>query len=211
MTSLAGESRKAQVRRQNRQVILSAAEHVFAQIGFTGATMAQIARLAGLPKANLHYYFGTKDELYRTVLEDILSAWQHELDGFTVDADPRAAVSAYVRAKLAFSRYRPSGSKVFADEIIHGAGVIGSQLTPLLCGAMDEKFQVIEHWAAQKIIAPVDGRHFFLILWGITQHYADFEMQVRAVLGRKELTDDDWGYINGQVEAFVLRALGLIP
>ena len=49
------------IRRASRQRILAATEKVFARHGFDGATMAQLAAAAGLPKANLHYYFGTKE------------------------------------------------------------------------------------------------------------------------------------------------------
>src|SRR5690242_9006825 len=45
--------------------ILAAAESVFAETGFSGATTAEIAKRAGVPKANLHYYFKTKTDLYR--------------------------------------------------------------------------------------------------------------------------------------------------
>ena len=58
-----------QIRQANRERILGAAEQVFARAGFNGATMAEIAELAGLPKANLHYYFGSKEDLYRAVLD----------------------------------------------------------------------------------------------------------------------------------------------
>jgi TetR/AcrR family transcriptional regulator len=204
-----GETRKASIRRQNQDVILAAAEEVFAERGFAGASMSEIARRAQLPKANLHYYFGTKEELYRAVLDDILTAWRQDMDGFCADADPKLAVSAYIRSKLQFSKRRASGSKVFANEIIHGAGVIGEALGDLVTKGIAGKDKVVEEWAARGLIAPVDGRHFFIILWAITQHYADFEVQVRKALGKERLSDSDWDEITYQVETFVLRSLHL--
>ena len=59
---------KSQIRQANKALILAAAERVFAGAGFGGATMAAIADATGLPKATLHYYFGSKQALYRTVL-----------------------------------------------------------------------------------------------------------------------------------------------
>jgi len=204
-----GESRKASIRRQNQDVILAAAEEVFAERGFAGASMSEIARRAQLPKANLHYYFGTKEDLYRAVLDDILTAWRQDMDGFRVDADPKLAVSAYIRSKLQFSKHRASGSKVFANEIIHGASVIGEALGDLVTMGIAGKDKVVEEWVARGLIAPVDGRHFFIILWAITQHYADFEVQVRKALGKERLSDSDWDEITHQVETFVLRSLHL--
>ena len=58
-------------RREREARILKAAEKVFAEAGFGGATMQLIADMAGLPKANLHYYFPTKEALYRQVVQNI--------------------------------------------------------------------------------------------------------------------------------------------
>ena len=55
--------------------ILAAAEEIFAEAGYSGATTAKIAERAGLPKANLHYYFRTKGALYRRLIERILEEW----------------------------------------------------------------------------------------------------------------------------------------
>ncbi|MNS91495.1 Bacterial regulatory protein, tetR family [compost metagenome] len=43
------------IRQENEALILRAAEYVFARAGFAGATMADIALRAGVPKSNLHY------------------------------------------------------------------------------------------------------------------------------------------------------------
>src|SRR5690606_3925437 len=58
--------------------ILKAGEHVFGRRGFDGATTAEIAREAGLPKATLHYYFKTKEDLHRGVLDRILEIWAED-------------------------------------------------------------------------------------------------------------------------------------
>ena len=66
---------KPTIREENERALLEAAEIVFAEQGFAGATTAAIARRAGVPKANLHYYFPTKEGLYRAVIERVLTAW----------------------------------------------------------------------------------------------------------------------------------------
>ena len=57
-------NKKAKIRELNSAAIIAAAEEVFALKGFKGATTQEIADLAGLPKANVHYYFKTKKDLY---------------------------------------------------------------------------------------------------------------------------------------------------
>ncbi len=57
--------RKAQIRESKEVQLLACAEEVFAEKRLEGASTAMIAERAGLPKANLHYYFPTKLVLYR--------------------------------------------------------------------------------------------------------------------------------------------------
>lgn len=200
---------KGRIRRGNERKILKAAEKIFAKTGFAGATMADIAVEARLPKANLHYYFGTKEDLYRAVLDDILEQWLSPVEGINADADPARSVAAYVAAKMEASRTRPYASKVFANEIVHGAAVLGGFLSSDLKAIVDRTADVVEGWIARGLVAPVDPRHFLFMIWAITQHYADFDLQVRSVLGKRTLTRADWDHATREVTGFVLRALGL--
>jgi len=54
---------------QTRARILAAAKAEFARVGLGGARVDRIAALAGANKRMLYYYFGSKDELFRAVLE----------------------------------------------------------------------------------------------------------------------------------------------
>ena len=119
--------------------ILAAAEQIFAETGFSGATTAMIAAKARLPKANLHYYFGTKRRLYRAVLQRILDAWLASGDGIRPEADPATAFADYIAAKIEASRRRPYASKVFANEILHGAPEVEDYLRAQ-----------VHHWVAQR-------------------------------------------------------------
>ncbi|RUQ67837.1 TetR/AcrR family transcriptional regulator [Azospirillum doebereinerae] len=197
------------IRRENGERILKAAELVFAEAGFAGATMADIADRAGLPKANLHYYFGTKEELYRAVLDNILRLWLSPIDAITPDADPAKALTAYVTAKLEASRTRPHASKVFANEMLHGATQIERFLAEDLRRLVDDKAAVIDGWVAAGRVAPLDARQFLFMIWAVTQHYADFDVQVRKVMGRRTLTRQDFAHITAEVLRLILRAAGL--
>src|SRR5450830_1209963 len=117
----AAEAAKGQIRQANESLILEAAERVFAGAGFSGATMAAIAEASGLPKANLHYYFGNKQDLYRAVLARTLSDWLAPTHGITPEADPAVALGDYIPAQMRLSQQRPHASKVFANELLHGA------------------------------------------------------------------------------------------
>ncbi|MBI5254926.1 MAG: TetR family transcriptional regulator C-terminal domain-containing protein [Burkholderiales bacterium] len=200
---------KGLIRQANEAVILGAGERVFARAGFNGATMGQIADEAGLPKANLHYYFGSKRELYQAVLARTLHDWLVPMDGLVAEADPRTALEQYIRAKMQMSRERPDASRVFANELLHGAEVLGELMRTELRTMVRRKAAVIEGWVAAGRMAPVDATHLFFTIWAATQTYADFDVQVRAVLGRNELTARDHQRAADHVAGLILRGCGL--
>ena len=200
---------RQQIRQHNVATILRAAERVFARAGFSGATMADMADEAGLPKANLHYYFGSKRELYRAVLDAVLHDWLAPLEVITPQAPPAQALSTYIRLKMRLAAERPHASRVFANELIHGAEVVLDLLRHDLRAQVLDKARVIDGWVAQGRMAPVDSTHLFFTIWAATQTYADFDVQVRAVLQRPQLDEADWQRATDHVVALVLRGCGL--
>lgn len=200
---------KGTIRQANEARILGAGERVFARTGFNGATMAAIADEAGLPKANLHYYFGNKAELYRAVLARTLHDWLVPMDGLTPEAEPREALAAYIRAKMAMGFERPDASRVFANELLHGAAELGELLRTELRAMVLAKARVLDAWVAAGRMAPVDTTHLFFTIWAATQTYADFDLQVRAVLGRDTLTARDQARATEHVVGLILRGCGL--
>ena len=200
---------KGLIRQANEARILGAGEKVFARAGLQGATMAAIADEAGLPKANLHYYFGSKAELYRAVLARTLRDWLLPLDALVPEADPATALAAYIRAKMRMSAQRPDASRVFANELLHGAAEVGTLMRGELRSKVAQKAAVIDGWIAAGRMAPVDATHLFFTLWAATQTYADFEVQVCAVLGRESLSAADHDRATTHVVGLVLRGCGL--
>ncbi len=191
--------------------ILEAAESVFAETGFNGATTAEIARRAGIPKANLHYYFNTKDELYQKVLTGVLNTWLHTADEITADADPARALAHYITAKIELARAQPIPSRVFANEIIHGAPHLGPYLETSLRNWVEQKTKVIKGWIAAGKMREVDPRHLLFMIWASTQTYADFASQISAVLGKEQLSAQDYKSVANQVTEIILRGCGLTP
>jgi TetR/AcrR family transcriptional regulator len=190
--------------------ILDAAESVFAEAGFNGATTAEIARRAAIPKANLHYYFNTKEELYQQVLTGIVNTWLHTADEIAPQAEPAHALSHYIAAKIELARQRPLPSRVFANEIIHGAPHLGKYLESDLRAWVEAKAKVIRGWIAAGKMREVDPRHLFFMIWASTQTYADFASQISAVLGR-ELSEQDYKLVARQMTEIILRGCGLVP
>lgn len=174
---------RTRIQRKNRKAILDAALDVFASQGFRGATLDQIALEAGLSKPNLLYYFPSKEAIHVALLSKLMDAWLDPLRALDPEGEPQAELLAYVRRKLEMSRDFPRESRLFANEILQGAPRMGPALGTELKALVDEKAKVIEAWSRAGRIAPVDPHHLIFAVWALTQHYADFDVQVRAVLG----------------------------
>ena len=203
-------TRRAQSRREIERVILSAAEVVFAQSGYGGATMQLIADKAGLPKANLHYYFPAKEGLYRRVVEDIFEIWRQAASTFDAADCPAQGISAYIDAKMEISRRHPHGSKVWASEVMHGAPVIQDYLETTLREWSEGRIAIIQRWIDQGQMAPIDPAHLLYMLWATTQHYADFGHQIETLNQGAPLSEAQWQAAKDSIKAIILRGIGLI-
>lgn len=202
--------RKARIRESNEAHLLACAEAVFAERGLAGASTAMIAERAGLPKANLHYYFPTKLALYRRVLDDLFEDWHRAAGSFEASDDPVEAIGSYVRAKMDLSRRRPLGSKVWANEIIHGAAHMQDILSERVKPWFDTRVKVIEGWIARGLLAPIDAHALMYLIWATTQHYADFDAQIRALSGKRAFTQKAFAETTEQVVQLVIRACGAV-
>ena len=192
--------------------ILAATEPVFSKHGFEGATMTQLAAASGLPKANLHYYFGTKRKLYQAVLEGILALWLEDAAEWIVpERHPAEGLEGYVRAKMAHSRLRPHASRIFAGELLRGAPHIMMYLGIELRNRVTELASVIEGWSARGLMDPVNPVHLLFNIWAMTQTYADFDVQIRAVLGLVSIDDAEFAVATDTVVALVLKGCGVRP
>ena len=179
-------ARKTRIQTQNEELILDAALEVFSAYGFRGATVDQIAAKCGLSKPNLLYYFRRKHDIYSAVLKRTLASWLEPLWALDANGEPIEELSRYVSAKLRLSRERPEASRLFANEILHGAPAIGKFLKGPLKRLVDDKAAVIHGWIGAGRLAAIDPHHLIFAIWATTQHYADFDVQVRAVLGNHD-------------------------
>jgi TetR/AcrR family transcriptional regulator len=176
--------RRTRIQEEKEERILEAALDVFSVSGFRGSTIDQIAEAAGMSKPNLLYYFRTKDAIHRQLIDRVLSTWLEPLRAFDAQGNPEAEIRSYIRRKLEMARDFPRESRLFANEILQGAPHIEDELKGPLKELVDEKAEVIRTWARTGKIARCDPYHLIFSIWSTTQHYADFDVQVRAVLGQ---------------------------
>ncbi len=179
----AAPKRRTRIQIEKREAILEAALDVFSQHGFRGATIDQIAEAAGMSKPNLLYYFRSKEEMHVTLMQRLLDTWLAPLRELDDEGDPISELRGYIRRKLEMARDFPRESRLFANEILQGAPRIMPMIEGELKTLVDEKARVMKRWMRDGKIATVDPYHLIFAIWATTQHYADFDVQVRAVLG----------------------------
>ncbi len=171
--------RKNQIRINNERRILAAAVKIFAGYGYQGATMRKIAEEAGLPKANLHYYFQTKEQLYRQVLDGIFKDWL-------------------------------AAANTFDEEILRGAPLIQDQLEQTLAAWLDTRGKRITDWINTGTIQALNPRILMYMIWAVTQHFADFESQIRALNQQQNLSDEQFAEAKTQVVQTILKGIGAL-
>ncbi|SMR82642.1 transcriptional regulator, TetR family [Aliiroseovarius halocynthiae] len=176
-------ARKTRNQMEKRQAIFEAALDVFSEKGLRGATLEQVAKAAGLSKQNVVYYFNGKDQIYAELLESLLQKWVQPLHDLSAEGDPLDEILTYVSRKVQMSRNMPRESRLFATEILHGAPRLGDVLPTDLKTLVDDKAAIIQGWMDAGKLAPLDPHHLIFSIWSMTQHYADFDVQVRSVLG----------------------------
>lgn len=174
---------RSRIQQRNRELILDAALEVFSLHGFRGATLDQIAEVAGLSKPNLLYYFPSKEAVHKVLLTGLLDTWLDPLRAMDPAGEPLHEIKAYVGRKLDLARDYPRESRLFANEILQGAPRMREAIEGDLRALVAEKAQVLIRWMDEGRIARVDPVHLIFSIWALTQHYADFDVQVRAVLG----------------------------
>jgi len=181
--------KRTRIQAVNSERILDAALEVFSVHGFRGATVDEIAVKAGMSKPNLHYYFRRKKDLYLAVLGRTLEMWLRPLEEIAADGDPEAEIRRYVEAKIDMSRSHPSASRLFASEILQGAPMLRPLLETRVRSLVDDKAAVFRRWADSGRIAAIDPYHLVFMIWAMTQHYADFAVQIQAIEGRATLDE----------------------
>lgn len=179
-------SKNTRIQREKREIILDAALEVFSENGFRGATLDQIAGVAGLSKPNMLYYFKGKEAIYHTLLNRLLETWLEPLERMDASGDPHKQIMQYICAKLEFSRKFPRESRLFAIEILNGAPRLADELSGELKVLVDSRVAMLQAWMDDGRITRTDPYHLLFSIWATTQHYADFAVQMRAVLGDKD-------------------------
>ncbi|NLQ16489.1 TetR family transcriptional regulator [Marinomonas sp. M1K-6] len=201
---------KAHIRAQNQTLILETSERVFARQGLAKTTTQMIADEAGLPKANVHYYYRSKKDLLEAVLERILRLWLDSVSEFDVEGGPKENLTRYISEKIDQSRANKNASKVFAMALMGEEHFVLDYLRNLFVTELEREKATIQVWVDKGLMAPVSTEHLFISLWAMTQTYADFDAQVKIILQKETLEDNDYDDAKQFITRMVLAGCGVV-
>jgi AcrR family transcriptional regulator len=132
------EAQRIRDAERTREAILVAAEDRFAQLGFDGASLQQIAGAAGVARSTPAYFFGSKEALYDAVLERAVTRGQEAMARAYAKGDEALsaedAVESYVGAFLDFLGHDQNFLRLIQREALGD----GSRVTEFFAGAVDE-------------------------------------------------------------------------
>jgi TetR/AcrR family transcriptional regulator len=116
----------------------------------------------------------------------------------------------YVRKKLDYALDNPGLSRIFTSEVLGGGRNLG-RYWPVAVRSTQQKVDLIDGWIAKGLMRPLDARVLLMQIWGMTQHYADYAVQVRVMLGLPPDAPIDREPIAGELTKSVLLGCGLAP
>ena len=169
MSQLATAS-SADLTADTRQRVLDAAEAVFAERGFGGATTREIAERAGIAKRMLFYYFASKEAVYRAVLERVVGGMVGIHEQFRSDPGPIGLAEA-MEGITHFAAANLPAVRVLTREMMDGgpymAELAEQYLGPLFAAGATE----VERNMDAGIFRPGDPMHVLINVAGLTLYY----------------------------------------
>ncbi|MBL4830439.1 MAG: TetR family transcriptional regulator C-terminal domain-containing protein [Aliivibrio sp.] len=195
----------SRIRQKNQELIIEVACHLFAEQGYAATKMADIAKQADIPKPNVYYYFSTKDNLYRAVLNTVIQPLLEASKPIELLDDPAEALTEYIKTKLRISRDHPDASKVFANEVMSGAKSLPSDIANELLVQSKMMVSKFETWSEQGVMAKLSPQHLMFTIWAATQTYADFSWQICNVMDKPKLDDNDFADAADFLTQFVIN------
>ncbi|WP_434362411.1 TetR/AcrR family transcriptional regulator [Parasalinivibrio latis] len=199
----------SRIRAKNQEKIITVASRLFAENGYAATKTAEIARVADIPKPNMYYYFSTKDNLYRAVLESVTEPLLEASKPIEELDDPQEALTQYIQTKLRISRDYPAASKVFANEVMAGAPYLPQDISDALLAQSRMIVGKFEQWIEQGRMSPLPANHLMFMLWASTQTYADFNWQICQVSGKPQLDEEDFAQAAEFLTGMVLKGCGI--
>ena len=148
-----------------RRRILDVATQVFAQEGYAGARVDDIARRAGLNKAMLYYHVGDKDALYAAVFRETIAEARKRLEGASSPEDgPERRFRAVIAAMARMATEHPHFAPLMLREVASGGATLPDSIVAEMRGVFQIIGDVLAAGVKKKVFRSIDPymTHMFI-------------------------------------------------
>lgn len=166
------------------RAILDEARRQFAERGFDGVSINDLASAVGVSKANIFHHFGAKEALYIETLKACLIEFGEVTDGLRADASPiEQRLANFMLAHAERLERFPEAAQVVLRELLQNRSEVTQQLAEEVTSAQFRRlFDLLqEAQQAGEIRRDVDPTALMLLMIGVVV----FLFQVRALLGNQ--------------------------
>jgi TetR/AcrR family transcriptional regulator len=119
-----------------RANLIETATPLFAEKGFHGVSVRELAKAAGVNLSMISYYFGGKEGLYAEVLNEQFTTLRRLAEIKTMDADPLKKFELYIRATVARYRKNPYLLRFYTSELTNPTPCFESIVKPAIKGVV---------------------------------------------------------------------------
>ncbi|RXZ78552.1 TetR/AcrR family transcriptional regulator [Paenibacillaceae bacterium] len=157
------------IKPNTQERILLTAEHVFAQKGYAGTRVNDIAEQAEVNVALISYYFESKEKLYHGVLDRLFHIWeQHVRDMSWNDDDPEKVLKEYIRKHYEFKWNNINMFRIFHWESLSEVGIYQQYIQQYWEKDVQEKLGFLKQWKRQGLLNKDLNEHVILaLIWGM--------------------------------------------
>lgn len=140
-----------------RRALLSAGASLFAEKGFDGASVDEIARRAHVNKAMISYHFGGKEGLYDAILAAAVAPAAERLRQLAAsDLPPREALGRYIETFVEIAQKNPHFPAMVVQDLVLGGRRFDESIFPQVLAIFGSVRMIIARGVAQKAFRPVD-------------------------------------------------------
>ncbi len=152
--------------------ILEVARSEFAERGFEGARLQDIAARAGLRHPTLLYYFSSKEGLYAAVIESAVRDWAGGVDvAITNKLEGFPQVARLVEAAFAFFEAHEDFVRIVRREAIEGGGRLEEAIASFMRPFLDRAVAFLERETAAGRLRPHDPLELMQVCYGSVLSY----------------------------------------
>ena len=192
--------------KDTKERIMEAALIEFAGNGFGGARMDAIAKSAEINKAMLFYYFTSKENLYQTVITDVLKQYlSHVQKLLSPTLSPEKLLEQFPNIIVTFFSQRTNFIKLIGIELLNNPQNVTSVISPFINGNIIDPAKIISKlvdvWYKKGLISENDPVHFMMNIMSLCLGSFIARPMVEAVFDIK--FEDDQAYFEKRIQSIV--------